>query len=673
MSPLDLLPGTLFAEDFQIVRRLGVGDNGAVFVVEHITSGAERALKVVAPHVAPDEEARLAFEREARVGAQIESEHVVLVVGAGLDPKTRMAWVAMELLDGVDLGARFAEPTPMSRADMTLLFAQLCEALGAAHDVGITHGDVKPANVFLAKTRSGEAAFDVKVLDFGVARLTVDPESAAAGLQGTPLWMAPEQATVGGAITPATDVWALGLLAFRALTGKSYWLAANGPETALAALTREVTTDAMVSASARAAELSVATDLPDGFDEWLGRCLDRDAGRRYANAAQAYAVLGKLLGQASKPPAPKVIPRVQRPHESLARTQDRPMSDYAWFSANSPRPAFSGQPPTAAPVPAFAAAVAPPSQTKPASTPPRSAESPAKSSNSWRVVVATIVVTFAAAVVVIAWLRRAPATVTAPIAPPSSSATIAPPSPAPSPAPTVDPQIAIAAASASAAVADSPLVELPGATFMLGSPNGAAGERPPIRTKVGPFALEQHEVTVSAYARCVAAGRCSPAATGSMCLNDSGDNARRPVNCVSFKQASGYCEWLGRRLPSEAEWELAAGGHTERPYPWPKATAPTETDACWQRCKTSAGPCDVGTFPRARTPEGLDDMAGNVSEWTASPYCPYDKPDCGAGSRVTRGGGWCDDDPNALRTTTREANDPTEASANIGFRCAVDR
>jgi formylglycine-generating enzyme required for sulfatase activity len=283
-----------------------------------------------------------------------------------------------------------------------------------------------------------------------------------------------------------------------------------------------------------------------------------------------------------------------------------------------------------------------------------------------------LVLALAAALVVLAWSRRTP-----PVAPtnavPTSSAILAAPAPSPPPAPTVDPQIAVAAASATAAMADSPLVELPGGAFMLGSSNGAAGERPSVPSKVAAFAIEQHEVTVSAYAKCVAAGRCSAAAAGAMCLRESDDNARRPVNCVSFKQAAGYCGWIGRRLPTEAEWELAAGGRMERTYPWPRAVAPTDSDLCWRRCKTSAGPCDVGTFPRARTPEGLDDMAGNVSEWTSSPYCPYDKPDCGAASRVTRGGGWCDDDPNAVRTTTREANDPTEASATLGFRCAADR
>jgi formylglycine-generating enzyme required for sulfatase activity len=666
MSPLDLRTGSLFAEDFQIVRRLGIGDNGAVYVVEHITTGAERALKVVAPHVAPDEEARLAFEREARVGAQIESDHVVLVVGAGLDPKTEMAWVAMELLAGVDLGERIASGGPMPQVEVALLFAHLCEALGAAHDVGITHGDVKPTNVFLAKPREGDAAFDTKVLDFGVAKLTIDAASAAAGVQGTPLWMAPEQATRGGAITPATDVWALALLAFFALTGKSYWLAARKPGVDLAALLGEVTSATKASATERAAELGAVVGFPDGFDAWFARCLAHDAEARFVSAAQAYAVLGKLLGQASRPDEPTGAAPPPKVPEGLLRTQNRPMSDFDWFSPNAQAPAFSGPNPGALPPPAFA----PPMTPLPPLPPARASDARPRSSSSgtWKIVATIVVVALAASLVTLAYLKRTTpiAATTAPVAAPS----VAPPAPTPSPADTVDPQLAVAAASASAAVTESPLVELPGGAFTLGLPFGAPSEH--ARSTVAPFAIEQHEVTVSAYAKCVAAGRCSPTAAGSMCLRDSDDNGKKPVNCVSYRQAAGYCGWIGRRLPTEAEWELAAGGRTKRTYPWARTTPPASGDLCWQRCKTSEGPCDVGTFSRARTPEGLDDMAGNVSEWTSSPYCPYDKPDCGAASRVTRGGGWCDDEPNAVKTTTREANDPTEASASLGFRCASD-
>src|SRR5947199_7167580 len=103
MSPQDLAPGTLFAADFLIVARLHAGERGATYLARHVPTGVERALKVVAPPVPLDAADRLAFEREARAGAQVESDHVALVVGAGVDATTGVAWVASERLEGSDL------------------------------------------------------------------------------------------------------------------------------------------------------------------------------------------------------------------------------------------------------------------------------------------------------------------------------------------------------------------------------------------------------------------------------------------------------------------------------------------------------------------------------------------------------------------------------------------
>ncbi len=679
MSTLDLLPGTLFAEDFQIVRRLGVGDSGAVFVAEHISTGVQRALKVMAPQVAPDEQARLAFEREARVGAQIESDHIVLVVAAGLDSKTRMAWLAMELLDGVDLAARFARGIPLPSEEVRHLFAQLCGALGQAHDVGITHGDLKPTNVFLARPTHADAPFDVKVLDFGVARLTFAPDTAAAGFLGTPLWMAPEQTRHdGGPVVPATDVWALGLMAFWALTGKSYWLAAKEPQTDLVALAREITIEPLESASDRAARLGLRTDFPPGFDAWLKRCLARDANQRFANARDAHVTFGEILGQSTRPPA-HALPagpqpaRSAPPPEWLASTQNRQQSDLEWFSANAPPPPAPPAPalgPMAADGPGFLAAVP--------SAPPAIPWASRKSRAAGRVAVAMIgALAFVGGGAALAWLRPwrpspvpLPGWVTPSAPPVASPASVAPPAAAP-PSDSVD--VAAAQHAVDEVRSHSPLIEIAGGSFTPGTWGGLPDERPGARTKLAPFGIEQHEVTVEDYAACVVAGRCSPPARGNMCLGNSPKHARSPVNCVSWTQARTYCGWLGRRLPSEFEWERAAGGPEKRVHPWPRATAPSDTDLCWQRSGTSAGPCEVGSFPRGNTPEGLADMAGDVWEWTSSAYCPYDKPDCDSSFRVTRGGGWCDADPSLFRTTARQANDPEQKSDNIGFRCASDR
>src|SRR5689334_1094399 len=152
-SALDLEPGRVFAGDFRIVSRLAVGPAGAVYVADQLSTGARRALKVMRPELVRDPTTRVAFEREARIGAHIEGDHVVLVVGAGVDEGTSMPWVAMELLEGTDLEARVASRGPLPAAEVALLFAQACDAIGKAHEVGIAHGDVKPTNVFLAKPR----------------------------------------------------------------------------------------------------------------------------------------------------------------------------------------------------------------------------------------------------------------------------------------------------------------------------------------------------------------------------------------------------------------------------------------------------------------------------------------------------------------------------------------
>src|SRR5262249_57744065 len=142
--------------------------------------------------------------------------HVVEVIAAGVDGDT--PWLAMELLEGEDLCDRL-ERGRLEPAEARAIFAQLGDAVGAAHSVGVVHRDLKPANVFLSRGPNG-AGMSVKVLDFGIAKLVSDARDGTAPC-GSPLFMAPEQAT-GASITPAADVWALGLLPFPPLTRPHY-------------------------------------------------------------------------------------------------------------------------------------------------------------------------------------------------------------------------------------------------------------------------------------------------------------------------------------------------------------------------------------------------------------------------------------------------------------------
>jgi serine/threonine-protein kinase len=142
-----------------------------------------------------------------------------------------------------------------------------------------------------------------------------------------------------------------------------------------------------------------------------------------------------------------------------------------------------------------------------------------------------------------------------------------------------------------------------------------------------------------------------------------------PINCVDYAGAEAYCRWVGKRLPTEAEWELAARGPEGRPHPW-GSDAPTCGRACIDRngaCRdpdVSVATCAAGAHPADRTPEGIFDLGGNVAEWTAD----------AAGDRalrVVRGASFIDGEE-ALRATTRAPVPAALAHVGIGFRCALD-
>jgi tRNA A-37 threonylcarbamoyl transferase component Bud32 len=284
MSAL-LLPGRVIDGDFLIEGPLSAGGMGAVFVALQQSTGIRRALKVMQPDIVQDAKARARFTREARVGASIQSDHVVHVICAGVDESEDLPFIVMELLSGENLAARIERQGPMDRGTLRIFFEQLCHALVAAHHVGIVHRDLKPENIYLTAARSVGTAFTVKVLDFGIAKLVADAGASATQAIGTPLWMAPEQSHPGGAIGAATDVWAMGLLAFYCITGKPYWRSAQSRDGGIPMLLREMLLDALVPPEVRARE--IGTSLPPGFADWFQRCVQREPSARFPDAEAA--------------------------------------------------------------------------------------------------------------------------------------------------------------------------------------------------------------------------------------------------------------------------------------------------------------------------------------------------------------------------------------------------
>ena len=270
---------------------------GAVYVVEQRSTGKKRALKLMHPQLVADATLRARFVQEARIGARIESDHIVEVVTAGIDDATSAPYLVMELLDGEDLASMAANRGALNASEVQVLFEQLGHALEAAHRASIVHRDLKPENVFVARPRRPGVPFTVKVLDFGIAKVVEEAQGASSMTQslGTPLWMAPEQADRNTPISPATDVWPLGLIAFRLLTGRQYWAAANDARPSMTSLMREVLIDPIVAPSQRARQLGVAERIPPGFDDWFIRCVNRQPAARFARAGEACTGLAQLL------------------------------------------------------------------------------------------------------------------------------------------------------------------------------------------------------------------------------------------------------------------------------------------------------------------------------------------------------------------------------------------
>jgi serine/threonine protein kinase len=305
-----LVPGSIFARDFRIVSALAEGGMGAVYAVEQLSTGKRRALKVMQPQLIPDARARERFVLEARIGSQIESEHVVDVVASGIDEPTGMPWIAMELLEGVDLADHVKQRGQLPPQETYEVLSQLCDGLGAAHARGIVHRDLKPENVFISTSKRRGVPFIVKILDFGIAKVTHDNQTSATGTSamGSPLWMAPEQTESGTRLRPATDVWALGLMAFWMLTGRSYWRAGNQAEIALTPVFTEVLVLPLDPPSVRAAQMGLAHLVPPAFDAWFFRCVARNHDQRFVDATQAIASLTPYFTLLEASSARRMIP-----------------------------------------------------------------------------------------------------------------------------------------------------------------------------------------------------------------------------------------------------------------------------------------------------------------------------------------------------------------------------
>ncbi len=287
-SPTADLVGQVVADRYHIIKKLGEGGMGAVYLGEHVKMGRKSAIKVMNPGMAADPDAISRFNREAANASRISHPNVCQIYDFGETPDGTI-YLAMEFIEGASLTDLIEHEGALPAARAAGILRQAAEALAAAHELGIVHRDLKPDNIMIVRGKDGSDV--VKVVDFGIAKAVAGDDAGQkvtkTGLVvGTPEYMSPEQLS-GDKLDGRSDIYSLGLVFYRMLTGVLPFQADSAQETMIKRLTDEP----MPLVAARP-DLSFPPELQPVLDKALARL----PSERYASAARfgrdAEAVVG---------------------------------------------------------------------------------------------------------------------------------------------------------------------------------------------------------------------------------------------------------------------------------------------------------------------------------------------------------------------------------------------
>ena len=658
-----LRPGDVFAGRYRVVRLIRAGGMGAVYEAEDTATRRHRALKLMHPSLVQSPDSRMRFQREVFIGAELETEHVVEVLDAGLDQNTQVPYLTMELLKGEELGDRLERVQRLSADETVVIISQVARALDKAHGKGIVHRDLKPENIYLTFREDGTAR--AKILDFGIAKLVEEgAKTNATQAAGTPLYMAPEQTERAGHVSPATDIWAMGLVVYRMLSGGSYW---SGDS--LQQLYRQILMDPITSAVERA--YAVGVQLPPAFDHWFARCVARNPQERFQSAGQCAQELANVFGVSSS----KNIGFTPPPSNAFAQTQGadtgqpvmhrtpgqtpHPATMYGGATPY-PNPQITPHPnaPYTTPMPAptpFGAGtqVASPEMMgmhgpsmSGASFPAAPAGPPPKKGNG-ALIAGVLVGLIAVGGGIFALTHKS--------------------DPAPTPGNDKGGEIE----------KNDKKDEKPKKEDKKDEPTLAEvvdDLNPFLNVGDKGYALQKHEVSREEYAHFLADKKIDKKKAKKPLEGDTlkvgGKDGKLPVSWVTYEMAESFCQAVGARLPTAQEWDSAVAGPSKSKYPWGNDWgAKLEGVAIG---KGNGAPLfEVGTATKDHGPYGHMDLAGNVQEWTST--------DTKIG-KMLRGAdvGSDKDEFDQPGDKFTEATAPAgavnfaKAGEHLGFRCARD-
>jgi len=627
---IDALIGKILDGRYRIESLLGRGGMGVVYKATHVHIDTEFAVKVLHPELVANQQAIERFRREARAAGRIHHPNAIRVTDFGVTEE-KIVYLVMEIVEGEPLRELLNRQGALDPIRVVNIVRQACGAVEAAHQKGVIHRDLKPDNIMIER----EGDFDrIKVLDFGIAKLKELSSFAGAGqaltregsLIGTPEYMSPEQCR-GQALDARSDIYSLGVILYEMLTGQPPFTA----ETPL-----EVVFKHMRDATPPLREL--VPNIPELIEQVVLRALGKEPDDRQPSAAALSAELYDAARAAQGDYSTNIMP-VASPtptdllqRETIGPELRRPTGENRPHSQD---PALGGRQSLGAP-------------STPVPTPPSLFKTMigtgmigglVKSRPLMSAMVAALLILVLGVGAYFVFKSSAPIVVNKP--------GVNPPPP-------------------------EGMVSIPGGKFMMGRNDGEEDERPPREVEVKPFYLDKYEVTNQQYKKFIEALK-HPAPknwkNGSYAL----DEATLPVTYVTWQDATAYAKWAGKRLPTEAEWEYAArGGNKQFLYPWGNEWRDGYANVNRQ---DRPKPAPVGIFENDRSPFGVYDLAGNVSEWVNDFYSKKygDPPD--EKLKVYRGGNFLDDPKQATNTFrwSEFLNGARESQTlRIGFRCAKD-
>jgi len=316
----EVYAGQILGGKYRVDRVLGAGGMGMVVAATHLQLDERIAIKFLLPEALRNPEAVARFGREAKAAVKIRGEHVARVIDVGTF-ENGAPYMVMEHLDGRDLSALIHEHGALSPTDAVDAVLQACVALAEAHALGIVHRDLKPANLFMVRRPDGTPS--VKVLDFGISKLTAagadHSMTKTSAVMGSPLYMSPEQMTASRHVDARTDIWAIGVVLYELLTGRVPFSAETLPEIC-----------GLILTAAPPAIRDYSPAVPDGLQNVVRRCLEKDRDRRFSNVSELAHALSPFGSRATS----RSVERIARILGASSGLDAMPMSGPAPAPAN---------------------------------------------------------------------------------------------------------------------------------------------------------------------------------------------------------------------------------------------------------------------------------------------------------------------------------------------------